>query len=250
MTLELDHVVISVRDLSNAVKQFENLGFYVHSGGDHGPTHNALIPFHNGAYIELISVKTRLTLNFIRMSNKLGFSNWQLHSKNNVMGRIMRWFSQPFGPVDWCIRAEIESNGATSYLSKNATFEREFHRKPPNKPMLRWTLAAPKNLALPLFIQDITARNERSPNFHKTIHENTAYAIKEILLPPKTLNVIATHMNKPAKNLQLGSIALSPSTTEQFPRFGVIISYAGKSDKTITAEQALGLPIWLTPIRP
>src|SRR3712207_4752596 len=53
----LDHLVILVRDLDRAVRGYEELGFAVTPGGEHadGLTRNALIPFQDGSYLELVS---------------------------------------------------------------------------------------------------------------------------------------------------------------------------------------------------
>ncbi|MEK7346620.1 MAG: VOC family protein [Pseudomonadota bacterium] len=54
---QLDHVVLAVHDLTRASEDFRNLGFSVTPGGRHpGRTsHNALVVFADGAYLELIA---------------------------------------------------------------------------------------------------------------------------------------------------------------------------------------------------
>jgi catechol 2,3-dioxygenase-like lactoylglutathione lyase family enzyme len=53
----LDHVVILVGDLDRAVRGYEELGFTVTAGGEHadGLTRNALVPFADGSYLELVA---------------------------------------------------------------------------------------------------------------------------------------------------------------------------------------------------
>jgi catechol 2,3-dioxygenase-like lactoylglutathione lyase family enzyme len=53
----LDHLVILVRDLDQAVREYEVLGFTVTPGGEHadGLTRNALIPFRDGSYPGLVA---------------------------------------------------------------------------------------------------------------------------------------------------------------------------------------------------
>jgi catechol 2,3-dioxygenase-like lactoylglutathione lyase family enzyme len=55
----IDHIVIAVRDLATASDDYARLGFTVTPGGEHtgGATHNALIPFADGAYFELIAFR-------------------------------------------------------------------------------------------------------------------------------------------------------------------------------------------------
>ena len=50
----LDHLVILVRDVDRAVRDYEGLGFAVTPGCEHagGPTRNALTPFKDGSYLE------------------------------------------------------------------------------------------------------------------------------------------------------------------------------------------------------
>lgn len=58
MIIGIDHIVILVRDLGAAMDDYGRLGFTVELGGEHpGGTHNALIAFADGAYIELIAFK-------------------------------------------------------------------------------------------------------------------------------------------------------------------------------------------------
>ena len=56
MLNRLDHLVILVRDLDQAIREYEVLGFTVIPGGEHadGLTRNALIPFRDGSYLELV----------------------------------------------------------------------------------------------------------------------------------------------------------------------------------------------------
>lgn len=59
MPQQIDHVVALVRELDAAVADFAALGFTVVPGGEHagGATHNALISFADGTYIELIAFR-------------------------------------------------------------------------------------------------------------------------------------------------------------------------------------------------
>ena len=57
MITQIDHVVIGVHDLDQAVADYGMLGFTVVPGGTHtgGETHNALIGFQDGSYFEVIA---------------------------------------------------------------------------------------------------------------------------------------------------------------------------------------------------
>lgn len=55
--LRLDHVIIAVSDLDQAVADYRALGFTTIYGGRHasGATHNALVCFQDGTYLELLA---------------------------------------------------------------------------------------------------------------------------------------------------------------------------------------------------
>ncbi len=55
--LRFDHIIIGVQDLNQAIKDYTELGFNVVPGGEHasGTTHNALIVFRDGTYVELMA---------------------------------------------------------------------------------------------------------------------------------------------------------------------------------------------------
>ena len=57
MSHAIDHILVFVRDLTAASTDFAAAGFTVTPGGMHadGATHNALIAFADGAYLELIA---------------------------------------------------------------------------------------------------------------------------------------------------------------------------------------------------
>lgn len=58
MAFQLDHVIIAVHDLDTAMVDFRALGFTVLFGGRHasGTTHNALVCFQDGSYLELLAL--------------------------------------------------------------------------------------------------------------------------------------------------------------------------------------------------
>ena len=57
MIKQLDHVVLVVLDLDTAIAEHRGRGFTVTPGGEHagGLTHNALVGFQDGSYLELIA---------------------------------------------------------------------------------------------------------------------------------------------------------------------------------------------------
>ena len=61
MPLTLDHIVILVDELEAAIAHYSSLGFTVQRGGTHadGATHNALVGFADGSYLEIIAFLRR-----------------------------------------------------------------------------------------------------------------------------------------------------------------------------------------------
>ncbi len=56
MLQAIDHLVVVTRDLGTAVAGYRALGFTVTPGGRHArASHNALVAFADGAYLELIA---------------------------------------------------------------------------------------------------------------------------------------------------------------------------------------------------
>ena len=52
----IDHIVVVVKDLDQAAKDYEQLGFTVIPGGQHPVgSHNVLISFRDGSYLEIIA---------------------------------------------------------------------------------------------------------------------------------------------------------------------------------------------------
>lgn len=64
MPLTLDHVVIAIDDLDAAIDDYRALGFTVRRGGVHAnrATHNALVTFADGTYLELLAATGALPL--------------------------------------------------------------------------------------------------------------------------------------------------------------------------------------------
>ena len=62
MITGIDHIVILVADLDRAQAEYAAAGFTVVPGGEHagGLTHNALVAFADGTYLELLAFRRPL----------------------------------------------------------------------------------------------------------------------------------------------------------------------------------------------
>jgi len=142
----IDHLVIVVKDLDQAAKDYQQLGFTVVPGGRHPVgSHNMLIAFADGSYLEIIA--------FYREA------------------RDHRWW----GPlekgerlVDYCMQTD-DLQGDTKKL-RDAGVEINdpvpWSRKRPDGYELKWVLSLATGShrgVAPFLIQDVTPRVERIP---------------------------------------------------------------------------------------
>jgi len=65
--MQLEHIIIRVDDLTQAIKDYESMGFTVTYGGVHGGgfSHNALIHFKDGSFLELIAFRKTTLINLM-----------------------------------------------------------------------------------------------------------------------------------------------------------------------------------------
>lgn len=151
MALHVDHVVILVDDLDTAVGQYQELGFTVLPGGRHPRfTHNALVTFQDGAYLELIAF----------------YEHPQPGSEDTH--RWHRHVATGGGLVDFA----VGTNDLSSFLSSATSRGIETNgiqpgaRTRPDGRELRWQSAmhVGENVgALPFIIEDLTEREWRVP---------------------------------------------------------------------------------------
>jgi catechol 2,3-dioxygenase-like lactoylglutathione lyase family enzyme len=159
----LDHLVILVRDLEIASADYQRLGFAVTPGGEHadGLTRNALVPFEDGTYLELVS--------FLDPEDPT----------DNVWG--WRGFYPQEGLIDYCAASD-DLDGDLGRL-KSLGFEvdgpDEGGRRLPDGTEIRWcvTRIRQEGRILPFLIEDLTPRDLRVPGDPATRHPNGATGV-------------------------------------------------------------------------
>lgn len=147
MSLQLDHAVIAVADLDTAIRDYRDLGFTVVPGGVHAnrATHNALIPFANGTYLELLAAT----------------------GERPVPGRLdfSRLLEQGEGLVGFALRTEnIEAETArlqTAGFAVGEIIPGERRRR--DGTLVQWKLALLDDGFAPFLIQDVTPQDRRIP---------------------------------------------------------------------------------------
>lgn len=154
MLTGIDHLVILVPDLETGIRDYEGLGFTVVPGGQHpGGTHNALIAFGDGAYIELIAFQDRSASSEHRWRRFLdaggGLIDFALGS-TDLAADVARLTGAglPYAPMD----------GA---------------RARPDGVQLQWRSASISPAGqLPFIIEDVTPRGLRVPSGEAVQHAN------------------------------------------------------------------------------
>lgn len=178
----LDHVVLFVDDLDEAVNIFSSYGFTVTPGGINGPTHNALIAFENETYIELIALQKRTTRRLFMFMRRLGLLRLRRLMKADLNNRLFGWFSKPQGFRDICFRAPSLEDVSRECEARGIALTPiiPFHRHRPDGVTVSWYLTGPVNDAEPFFIEDKTPLNLRIPDGAARIHDNGAVGITEV----------------------------------------------------------------------
>src|SRR5262249_44921531 len=146
----IDHIVIAVPDLVVASRNYEALGFTVVPGGRHPVgTHNALIAFADGAYIELIAFYEKNTQH----------KWWDPLQKGG-------------GLVDYCMQTDDLLGDTAAFRKAGVAIDdpSPLSRVRPDGYQLKWVLSIPRGPhrgVAPFLIQDETPRDERVPREHR-----------------------------------------------------------------------------------
>ena len=142
----IDHLVIVVKDLAQAAKDYEQLGFTVVPGGQHPVgSHNVLISFRDGSYLELIA--------FYREATDHRW--WEPLNKGERL-------------VDFCFQTD-DLRGDTRKLKDAGVAINDpvpWSRKRPDGYELKWLLSLATGNhrgVAPFLIEDVTPRTERIP---------------------------------------------------------------------------------------
>jgi len=158
MILGIDHLVIVVNELAKASDDFQRLGFTVVAGGKHPVgSHNSLIAFADGSYMELIS--------FYRDASD--------HRWWDALKRGERL-------VDYCLQTD-DLPADTRKLRECGVAINDplpWSRTRPDGFELKWILSLATGThrgVAPFLIEDVTPREERIPR--QCDHENGATGI-------------------------------------------------------------------------
>lgn len=165
MPTAIDHLVIISDDLDTAVRNARKAGFTVVPGGTHGDgnTHNALIGFRDGSYIELIA------------------------PTEQGKGAKHRWFGRldkGGGLVDFCLLGSDLAEETRAIRERGIDYPEPFDmaREKPDGKRIAWRLSTPPGdvgeSGWPFIIEDTTPRDLRVPQEREQVlHPNGATGV-------------------------------------------------------------------------
>jgi len=199
MRFHFDHVVVVVESLTQAVERYAAAGFSVSPGGRHDvlPTENALIPFADGSYLELIAVRdpeTREDLRALAASDR-----WEHHLKGvSAIGRrfLPRLAGAP-GVCDYVLTgSDLERFAAAARRRGVAmTGPVPLEREKPDGTRLAMRLLLPADGQWPFLIEDRTPRALRVPEgAAATTHPNGATGIASVTVQVAAVPVSALEL--------------------------------------------------------
>ncbi|NDJ51918.1 MAG: VOC family protein [Chloroflexi bacterium] len=167
-SLMIDHAVIVVKDLEEAMVDYTDLGFNVVKGGQHtdGISQNALIGFHDGSYIELYDVL-----------------RWpESPPEDRLKNRFIRNAARGEGLSDFALLTDDMSGLVQEAAHRGLVLHgpTEGGRMRPDGQELRWLSAVPEEMPYPFLIQDVTENYLRLPD--QLEHPNGANGIAGLIV--------------------------------------------------------------------
>lgn len=161
MIQRVDHLVILVDDLERAIADYRSLGFLVVVGGEHadGTTHNALISFADGAYLELLAFKAAAPEHM-----------WWRH---RAAGE---------GLIDFALLPGDTAADVAAARTRGLTIDGPYPggRNRPDGVRLEWLTARPASPDLPFFCGDVTPRELRVPGPDSWDHANGVRGLSRV----------------------------------------------------------------------
>lgn len=171
MPTQIDHVVVVARHLDEAVEGAERAGFTVVPGGENagGQSHNALIAFRDGTYVELFA--------FIHPDQESAQALW-----------TRLW--QGGGLADVALLSASLDNDLAAIANRGVRYPdpTDLGRLRPDGERLAWRMSVPSDSQIasghgwPFLIEDTTPRSLRVPfEEHECTHANGATGIGGVI---------------------------------------------------------------------
>ncbi len=159
----IDHVVMLVHDLATAMDDYAALGFIVTPGGVHadGATHNALVAFADGSYLELIAFRREAPDHI-----------WWRHTADGE------------GLIDFALLPGVIDEDVAAARMRGLDIAGPFPggRERPDGVRIAWKTARPATPDLPFLCGDVTPRDLRVPTGAARLHPNGVTGIARVLV--------------------------------------------------------------------
>jgi hypothetical protein len=181
-----DHAVLVVAILERATRHFTGLGFTVTPGGLHAGrlTHNALIAFQDGAYLELLAPYRRRSLPMLHLLARLGRLRLHPAARTDLGKRFAETLLLGSGIHDFALGTG-DLTAVLPQVNKRGlplSGPTAGGRLRPDGQQVSWRIACPATRDLPFLIDDLTRRQLRVPAGAAAQHANQASEVAALSL--------------------------------------------------------------------
>lgn len=185
-SLYFDHAVLVVANLPEATRQFQGLGFTVIPGGIHAGnlTHNALIAFRDGSYLELLAPYSRLQYLYLRLLNRLGLIERHRTARTPLGRRFAESLLIGQGINDFALRSGNLQESIARARRQGLLLDGPTPggRVRPDGQNVSWRTACPETRDLPFAIEDVTPRALRVPAGEAVKHPNRGSGVVAVTI--------------------------------------------------------------------
>ncbi|MFQ5846348.1 MAG: VOC family protein [Candidatus Methylomirabilales bacterium] len=186
VTFRLDHVVILVDDLAVATEDYAGLGFSVVAGGEHTGrgSHNALIAFADGSYLELIAFTDRPASPDRRVPKQIRAHELSTLPVSPAERRVRPWQSAGEGLVDFALLPSAIEAAVAEARGRGLAVEGPLSggRSRPDGQQVSWQFGIPDTYDLPFLCADVTPRSLRVPGGAARRHGSGVTGITDVLV--------------------------------------------------------------------
>jgi hypothetical protein len=227
-TFAFDHAIIAVSDLDAAAADFRALGFSVFYGGRHadGKTHNALIVFADGGYLELLAP---VNTNFMSIIDTVDLSSF------------LDFVARGDGWAGYALRVDDIQAAALGMIERDLPVSEPVPngRLRPDGTRILWRTVSIDNSRTPFFITDDTPRALRVPDDpDKITHANGATGVAALIIAVQKLDKgISRYKAMLGQDAEPGP-ALTGAETAQFRlgTFALVLAAPGTFDSPLHAH--------------
>ena len=212
-TLIFDHAILVVNNLPVAMRQFTQLGFTVTPGGVHagGLTHNALIAFTDGGYLELLATTRRSTTTLLKVLRFTRLLRFYAPAKTPIGKRLLTDIASGAGLSDFALQSQDLDQDLSAIQQRGLTLDGPLPggRLCPDGLQVAWRTAVPAAIDLPFLIDDVTPRLSRVPGGGTQLHNNAVSSVAGIMVAVSNLGKSEEHYR--------ALLGVDPQAPSQFP---------------------------------